>query len=189
MLEYLRHLIELLLSPSKGWEDLAASRADVAAMTRRGFYPLLVISALTEFCGLFYNKGLGVEVVFIRALIDFGAYFVSLYAARMLFGFYESRAAAGDETATEPAEVNRHVELLILMALGEMLLIQIAGNIVQAEVTVFKFLPIYVVLILCKALKFMDVPAAKAGAFIVLSSVATVVVPLVIYYLLSLILL
>lgn len=189
MLDYLRHLIELLLSPTKGWEDLSASQADVAVTTRRGFYPLLIVSALTEFCGLFYNKGLGVGEVCIRALIDFGAYFVSLYAARMLFGFYENRAMVSGEASQPDSGESKRVDLLILMALGEMLLIQIAGNIVQAEVTVFKFLPIYVVLILCKALKFLNVPAAKAGAFIVLSTVATVIVPLTIYYLLSLILL
>ena len=79
--------------------------------------------------------------------------------------------------------------LLMLLALGEMLLINIVCNLLQAEITILKFLPVYVILILYKGAEYIGVKADSVMAFTLVSAGATVAVPLVVSYLLSAILL
>lgn len=185
MLAYIKYLIQLLLAPSRGWQDVASSRPSPETLLRRGFYPLLALTAVMEFCGLFYNKGLSWDVFIIRAVIDFGAYFVALYIARVIFELYLKPMVP----SAEPEEVRRRGVVLILLALGEMLLVQIICNALQADITILKFLPLYVVLILYKGASFIGVKADAVMGFTLLAAGATVVVPELISYLLSLILL
>ena len=186
MLRYLKYLVQLLLSPSTGWEDVA-STADFtpAEMFRRGFMPLLALTALPEFTGLLYNKGLPSDVYIIRAVIDLGAYYVSFFIARVIFDASMPRLAP----TADAGSLRTRSHLLMLLALGEMLLINIVCNLLQAEITILKFLPVYVILILYKGAEYIGVKADSVMAFTLESAGATVAVPLVVSYLLSAILL
>jgi len=54
MFAFLKYLIQLLLSPSHGWEDLETRDPDPEEMTRSGLYPLMGIAAATEFLSFFF---------------------------------------------------------------------------------------------------------------------------------------
>ncbi len=185
MLSYLKYLFQLLLSPSNGWEDVRDSAPEPGVLLRRGFYPLLAVVAVAEFVGLLYNKGFTAEVLLIRAIIDLGAYFVSLYLARILLEMYIPPMMA----RLAPEELRGRVLTLILLALGEMLIFRLICNLLQADVTIIKFLPLYVVLILYKGRDYVGVPADSTMNFTCLTSLAIVLIPLILHYLLSLILL
>ncbi len=185
MLLYLKYLFQLLLSPSNGWEDVRDSAPEPGVLLRHGFYPLLGIVVAAEFAGLLYNKGLTADVLLIRAIIDFGAYFVSLYLARILLEMYLPGMMPRVDTETMRARILT----LILLALGEMLIFRLICNMLQADVTIIKFLPLYVVLILYKGREYVGVPSDSTMNFTCLTSLATVLIPLILHYLLSLILL
>ena len=59
MSAYLKYLFQLILSPSRGWEDLSHDGADPDELLRRGLYPLTGITALSEFLQLFYSRYAG----------------------------------------------------------------------------------------------------------------------------------
>lgn len=185
MLSYLKYLVQLLLSPLNGWEDLADTNPDSEKLLRRGFYPLLAITAATEFIGLFYNKGIGIDVFIIRAIIDLGAFSVALYLSRLVMeAFVRPLIASAD------AEVARNrLSVAVLMAFGEMLLIQILRNALQADITILKFMPLYIILILYKAEQYLNIKPDEILRFTLLASLATLAVPALISYILSLILL
>ena len=186
MLRYLKYLVQFLLSPSTGWEDVASTTDFTPAeMFRRGFMPLLALTALTEFPGLLYNKGLPIDVYIIRAVIDLGAYYVSFFIASVIFDASMPRLAP----TADAESLRTRSHLLMLLALGEMLLINIVCNLLQAEITILKFLPVYVILILYKGAEYIGVKADSVMAFTLVSAGATVAVPLVVSYLLSAILL
>ncbi|MDE6276807.1 MAG: hypothetical protein K2M06_01715 [Muribaculaceae bacterium] len=191
MLSYLKYLLQLLLVPSSGWDDIAQSSPDPAMLLRRGFYPLLAVVALSEFCGLLYNKGLSVDTVILRAIVDLGTYFVSYYLARIAFEMYIrplSIASAADSSDRSDAIASRSLSL-ILFALGEMLIFRFIANILQADITIIKFLPLYLILILYKARGFMNIRNDSVMNFTCLAAVATILIPLILHYILSAILL
>lgn len=181
MLEYLKYLVQLLLSPARGWEDISAKSPDPEEMTRKGLYPLIGIAAVSEFCAFFYLKGLKLDQVLVRAVLDFGTYFVSVFIAKLIYEIYLGKVIDGGEPNP------RKTASLTVFPLGLMVLLQIVENCLQANLTFLKFLPLYVILVLYKAIPYMGVKPNDELRFTGIASVATVVVPLAIYYLLDLI--
>ena len=178
MLEYLKLMMQLLLVPVRGWEDVSSASPDPDEMLRKGLYPLMGVAALSEFVSFFYVRELSLATVLVRAVVDFGAYFVSLFITRLIFDVYLARELEG-------GEVNRRKsETLTVFAIGIMVLFRIIGNCLPAVVNIFKFLPLYLVLILYKSIPYMGVRHDREFAFLGLTSIATVLVPLAIYYLL-----
>ena len=55
MVQYLKNLLQLVLLPFRGWEDVSATLSDPERLLRDGYYPLLGIAANTEFVRLFYH--------------------------------------------------------------------------------------------------------------------------------------
>lgn len=176
MLSFLKYLIQLVLSPANGWEDIASESPQPRALMRGGLVPLLCLTAASEFCALFWERGVQLGTVVIRALVDFGAYFVAVYIARLVFDMYMERAV-GRKVDTDRCGV------LAVMAVGIMVLIQLVDNICPWHLILLRFLPLYAVLVLYKGAKYLDVPPQRDISFLLLATLATVVTPLAIYYL------
>lgn len=183
MFDYLKYLVQLILSPSNGWEDIRTANPDPAQLQKKGLYPLIALAALTEFCVFFYNKDVSVAGVIIRALVDFGAYFISLYVAGLILDIYLPRMFEQSDSA---GNGNRQA-LLIVFSIGLMVLIQIVANCLQANLTFMKFVPLYVVLIIYKAARFMNIKSSYDLRFMCVASVALVVVPALLCFLIGLI--
>lgn len=181
MLEYLKLMMQLLLVPVRGWEDVSSASPDPEEMLRRGLYPLMGVAALTEFVSFCYVSGLTLSAVLVRAVVDFGAYFASVFIARLIFDVYLGRELEGGELN------RRKAETLTVFAIGIMIVFRIIGNCMPSDVNIFKFLPLYLVLVLYKAIPYMGVRRDREFSFLGLASIATVVVPLALYYLLYLI--
>lgn len=189
--QYLKYLIQLLLSPTQGWADIAGKDPEPAALFRRGLFPLMVVVALTEFFGLLYNKGYSVETVLVRVVIDFGAYFVAYLLARVIFEMYSRRLAAARGILIPDGEraIPRRDSTVIVMALGLMLLIQLVCNCLQAKLTLLAFMPLYVVLVIYKSTAYVGARDEGEMTYMLVASLATVVVPIALEWLLSIILL
>ncbi len=101
MLEYLKLMMQLLLVPVRGWEDVSSASPDPDEMLRKGLYPLMGVAALSEFVSFFYVRELSLATVLVRAVVDFGAYFVSLFIARLIFDVYTSPASLMGRTESQ----------------------------------------------------------------------------------------
>lgn len=178
MLKFLKYLVQLLLSPSHGWDDIAEEDPDSDVLQRRGLYPLLVVAALTEFLAFFYQRHVNVATVLIRAVADFGSFFIAIFIARIIFDSY-----LGPLTATGHYD-SRRASTLTIVGLGLMALIQTVGNCLPWSVMLMRFMPLYVVLVLYKAIPYMEVRRNCEMRFLLVVSSAVVAVPLLIYYLL-----
>ena len=175
MLQFLKHILQLMLSPAKGWEDVSQASEAPAELCSRGLYPLLGIAALSNFVRMLYGNGILLVTAIERAVVDFGAYFVTVYIARLVFDIYVGRFTAGQpprERVTVPTAV----------AVGILLPIHISDNILPWNLVLLRFLPLYAVLVLYKSSSYMDVPTSREMNYMIMATLATVVTPLVIYY-------
>lgn len=179
MFRFLKYVIQLILSPRQGWKDLQDSNPDPEEMLSQGLYPLLGIAAATEFLGLIYERHVTLAVVLMRAIGDFGAYFVSVFIARLIFELYLGRV-----TADKPDM--RRVNTMTVCGLGMMVLFQIITNCLPWNLVLLKFLPFYVVPVLYMAIPYIGISRNCELRFTGIASGAIVGVPLVIYYLLYL---
>lgn len=180
MLTYLRHLFQLILSPGRGWEDVSASVPDPDELQRRGLYPLLGIAAMTEFVQRLYVSGLELSLMLERAIVVFGAYFASVFVARLLLELTLPRVVDG--------ELNlRKCSVVTVCIIGLMVLIQILSNVLPSELTMLRFMPLLVVVTIYKAAKYLCVKADSIVNYLLVMTVATIITPLLLYYILYLI--
>ncbi|MCH5220944.1 MAG: hypothetical protein J1F05_01250 [Muribaculaceae bacterium] len=180
MFLFLKYLIQLILSPENGWQDLENSKPDATKLARTGLYPLLGILAATELLSFFYEKDITIGEVLIRAITDFGTFFASLFIAKLIIELYIGRL-----TASRP-DSNR-IDTLAVIGIGLMTLTQIINNCLPWSLVVLTILPIYVILVLFKAIPYIGINKDNELKFTGLCAGAIVAVPLIIYYLLHLI--
>ncbi len=182
MLSFLKYLIQLVLSPTHGWEDISRENPDPKELTARGLYPLMGIAAITEFLAFAYERNISIDKVLVRAVADFGAYFIGFFIAKLVFDIYLKNL-----TSSEPDKSN--VATFSTMAIGLMVFIQIISNCLPWKSLVFvKLLPLYTILVIFHAAPYLKIRKNREMNFVGIATGATVAVPLVLYYFLYFIL-
>lgn len=180
MLRYLKNLFQLVLAPTKGWEDVSASLESPERLMRDAFFPLLGVAAASEFIRLFYHNSGGFLTVFELAIALFGSFFVSFFVGRIILSNYLVNLVAGELNQTK-------LSTFIIYGLGLLLLIEIIENILPTELTLVKFLPLFVALILYRATAYLSVKSGSELRFLCVAALAVIVLPIVIFSLLELI--
>ena len=117
----------------------------------------------------------------VSAVVDFGAYFVALFIAKLIFEIYLPGLVDGGEPSRHKSQT------FIVFSIGMMVLLQIVCNCLPSTLTIAKFLPLYVVLVIYKAVPYMSIRQDSELRFLGVASVATVAVPLFLYYIFYLI--
>lgn len=180
MLLYLKNLVQLILSPQKGWEDISASLQKPDTLLKNGYYPLLGIAALSEFVRLAYGVQYGLSTILELAIALFGTYFISYFIARLILDYYLRPMIDG--------ELNRiRSGLFTIYGLSLMAIIEIIDNLIPTDLTIIKFLPVFVALILYRGNKFMAIKQDSEIRFLFLLTVALIFIPICIFCILKLI--
>lgn len=151
MLHYLKLMLQLLMSPLRGWEDVAEC-ADTSRRTLLyGLLPLAGFAAISCFLGAFYQIHPTFAALLRDAVIEFIKYVVAYFVGVAVLSNILPRL-------TVSGKVNRErVELMCAYGVGIMSLIGLLSNLFPMEIVLFQFLPIYVVIVLCLGRKFVDV--------------------------------
>lgn len=174
MLTLFKYIIQLILSPKNGWEDLARQNPDPDHLLIKGLYPLMGLAAATEFLGMLYHEA-NLAHVLIGVVNIFGTYFVTVFIAKLLFEMYLDKLAD-----TEIDE--RRSSTLIVVGVAMMVTFQLIENCLPWGLLIVKFLPIYAILVLSKGTEYLGLTKHKELKFTALSGFAIVAVPLFIYY-------
>lgn len=180
MLKYLKNICQLVLSSSKGWEDVSASLSDPEQLMKDGYIPLVGVAAASEFVRLLYRDSGGFLTVMELAIALFGTYFVSYYVARLILEYY-LRPIINSEVN------NVKLSTFTIYGLGMLAIIEFIENVMPTDLTLVKFLPLFVALVLYKGAKYMSVKPEKELAFLGLVVLAIIVVPIGIFSILKLI--
>lgn len=171
MIKYLKNICQLILSPSKGWEDISASMTDVDVLFKKSYLPLIAVAAISEFVRLFYPNNGGFLTVFEMSIALFCTYFVSYYIARLILENYLKPFVT--------TEINGlRVATFVLYGLGLLAIIELIENVIRTELMLVKFLPLFIALVLFKGSKYMTVKSDKEFSFLCLAVVSVIAVPI-----------
>lgn len=178
MKTYLRHLIQLILSPRNGWEDIEKADVDPSLLLGRGYYPLIAIAALSvyfkavwthaAFLQLFFEMIVWFVVFFVGYF--FGVFVLSLFVEPMVDGKYDD-----DRCHT-----------FVAYTLGIEAVIAIICQCLPVTTLVLFFLPCYVALVEWKGVGYMKIKPVKVGLFMILAIFGVLLPPYILYYIFSL---
>ncbi|MDE5989821.1 MAG: hypothetical protein K2H17_10555 [Duncaniella sp.] len=179
MRRYLKYLFQLVLSPGNGWEDIEVAADNPRSIAARGFYPLIAVTALSEFMqGVYHNSEF--LVLFMKMIVTFLVYFVSYF-----FGVFALSLFAEPTLEKRYDETRCHT--FVLYTLGLLALISLIINLLPITSVMLFFLPFYVALIQWKGVSYMGVKAEKVGIFMIIAILGVLMPPYFLYFLFSLI--
>lgn len=178
MFLFIRYLIQLLLSPSRGWEDISSAAQTCDVIKRNGFYPWLGFVAMSNFLQLIYSPTLTFFECLLGAIAVAGGLFISLYLGRLFLDF------------TLPEHVDAKLNItkintFCIYMVALMGIYSVISNAMPANLTFLYFLPLLSVVIIFRATAYLGISHDRIAVFICLASVATIVVPIAVIALLQ----
>jgi len=151
MLHYLKLMLQILMAPQRGWEDVEAAGETSRHTLLRGLLPLVGLAALTVGFGALYQLHPTFPALLIKAVVTFVRYAISYFIGVAVLTYALPRLTRDGLVSRE------RVELFCAYCVGMMALIGILENLLPMELTLLQFLPIYVVVVICQGRAFVDV--------------------------------
>lgn len=173
LLFFLKNILQLILAPSNGWEDIQREEQPVETVTSRGLYPLMAIMLLTVFVRPLYSIEKFELVSMLQiALVQFVALFVALYGSRTIMEHYLPVYNATGQS--DPVAVGN----VAVYGTGLMTVIQIVENLIPIELTVIQMLPAFAAICVWKAAPYLDIERNRETKFMLIC-VASLILPVI----------
>lgn len=178
MLRFLRYISQLIISPSNGWEDIAARAKSPAEIARNGFYPLVAITASSVFARLFYGGARlnPLPELIKEAVVTFVMFFASYFLASFCWSVFAGKFSAKSE-ATEMKQ-----NTFIIYNLALLSIIQIIANCLPISLSLVQFLPLFILVIIWAGHTYVCVKPQSIFTFMLFSAMTILVPPYVIFY-------
>ncbi len=181
MLNFLKCLLQLILSPGMGWEDISHQGRERSDLLRRGLFPFICIAAASAFVPLFYSGGPTIVVSFIRAVILLVSLWAGFYIAGFVMPLLLPDCTGGDYN-------DKRTSSFIIYSTALMALVILIQEVLPFDVGVTWFLPVYVGLVMWKGSKYVGVQPSRQGYFVVLAVCSVILPPYLLIWLFNILL-
>ncbi|MBO4954808.1 MAG: hypothetical protein J6C77_00200 [Muribaculaceae bacterium] len=158
---YIRDMLQLMLSPKKGWEDVSADGFDPAVLFRTGFLPLVLLAAAAGMLQWAYHTDVSWWIWVERSLVDLLKLIATYYIASFVFTLYLPTCVDGGYNDTK-------CMTFITYGTGMIALITLIINCMPMTFSVLYMMPVYALYVLWRGLHYMSVSFNGVGTFIML---------------------
>lgn len=170
MLDYIKSLFQLILSPGRGWEDIARAKYDPRRLATSCLYKLIAVAAVSVFCQWLWEP----DMTFIRLLMlaiitfvmFFAGYFIGIFGLSIIMPHFSAGSV-----------VDNKIHIFVNYSIGLLVLIQLFNNLMPINVPLIYFLPLYVAVVQWKGSAYMQVPESYAGRFVLLAAPLVILPP------------
>lgn len=180
-LHYLRYMLQLVLSPKHGWEDVAYDNPPLRSLMVSGFVPWLVVASVSALVPFLRTGDAAGLAMVIAAMVMFLKYFVTYFFAGFLFQLFIPALSKG-------AYNEQNCNVLLVCSIGLLAFISIIKNCVPVDMPVVNFFPLYVLLIMWRGNRYLKVPKANGFKFAALCFASTLLPPMLLQMLFNLLL-
>lgn len=162
MWSFIKHIIQLVISPAKGWEDVSHAGLQPAELTRRGLYPMLAVLAVASMINLAYYDHFTLIEGLQTAIAKFTSYFVTLFIAQYLFSIFMP-GIAGNAGSTFKDNS------FVIYSLSTLIFLTIITFLIPGNLAILKIIPALTIFVMFKGARYLDVKEEKMGHFMFLS--------------------
>lgn len=168
MLNYLKLMLQLVLAPSRGWDDVAEAAPESRRILLAGLIPLCVLTGFSVGVSALWETHPQLSVIIIRSVITFAVYMLTYFIAQALLTALLPRISADGLVDRE------RVALFSAFCVGQMSVIGLLENLLPAELALLQFLPLFVVVVMAKARRFLGVDESKTGLMVAFEVVSVI---------------
>lgn len=173
-------MLQLVLAPVKGWEDVSADGFESRTLLVRGLIPFIALVSLTVFMRMVYNPDASAVVLLQQAILCFVKFFVTYFLASFAFTFYLPVVVDGELSM-------KKCHTFIIYGVGLLALCALIRNFMPVDMALVLVMPLYVLYILWRGLHYMSISFNGVGTFLLLVIFAVIVPPYLIQYLFDLV--
>lgn len=175
---FLKLLVQLILAPRNGWEDIESEGCEPEWAFAHGLVPLAAIASLSTFMAKVYHHDLLWTTLIQKAIVVFAAFFAAIYVAEFFFSmFFLSDIDTSLDT--------RRIRSFLIYSLSVMAFMTAIINCVPFS-PVLVLLPLYSIVVMRKGARYLSVLPARVGHFMMLSIFSVFAPPFLIIFLFGL---
>lgn len=178
---YLRDMVQLVMSPVHGWEDISYDNPDLRRLMTKGWLVWLLVASCTVVLRPAYMGNFEWFDAMARFLATFIKFFVTFYIGGFMFSAFMG-------VITQGAGVERLNNTLIVFSVGLLIMIDVIKNCLPVDISMINFFPLYVLYIMWRGERFVKVAAGRQLQYVALSFVSVILPPYLIQMMLNLLL-
>ena len=177
---FCKNMVQLVLSPTHGWEDVADEPEQPQVLLEKGFYPLLALVGVTAMTnGLYHPEPYSYVLQLQTAIAQVVALFVSMMLARAAFEAILPNVAGCPEDKVR-------FNTVCIYGISLMALIEIIGNLSPTPLAALWFLPIFIVPMIWQARNYLQVAKERQAAYLLVAFLTIIAMPVFFGWLLRL---
>lgn len=167
MLLYLKLMLQLVLAPLKGWEDVELTAPNPRRLFAAGLVPLCVVAGICASLAAWWLTASSLFTLIMRGIVCAVKYILAYYIAQAILISLLPRI-------TTDGLIDRdRVNIFATLCVGIMACIGIIINAFPME-DIFLFLPLIVVVIIYRARRFLCVERKKTGMMIAIGIISVI---------------
>ncbi|MDE7154550.1 MAG: hypothetical protein K2O00_08965 [Muribaculaceae bacterium] len=173
MLTFIGYIIQLMIKPQRGWEDLAKADFSARRLLVSGLIPLILLTAAVSFVRISYFSDYtwvdALQDAVINAVTFFGTYFIATFLLSLRLPYMQTEP--GDS-----AENNNKVDIFSAGIVGILLLITLVSNLIPLDISLLQYLPLYSAYVIWKGAPYLGIAKENIGQFMIIA-VASLIIP------------
>ena len=172
-------LVQIILNPRQGWTDAEKDRYSYRELLLTGFIPLLIIVGVAPLTSAYFKLSMTYTEAIISGVIDFSGYFVSVYLCAYLLEW-------GLEKWVGPKKASQNsLMTFIIYTISVMAFITLLTDVLPVDLSLWSFLPLYVIYIIWCGGRFLGIPSDRKPQFLAVGLLGLFCPPYIILYCLS----
>lgn len=163
MRHYLKNILQLLLSPVHGWEEVSRDGLTPEHIASHGLYPLIGLASVTYFVQGIYAVHFELVTLLLHALAVFMSLFVSFFIGKLGLETFTARYV-------DTGKLNVFkTDTLAAYTIGILGIMQIVGNVLPVQTVLVYLLPVFAVIVIWKSCRYLDITVEKEANFTVMA--------------------
>lgn len=168
MFSYLKLMLQLVLAPSRGWVDVAKADPSPQRLLLFGLLPLSLLTGASVGLSALWLTKYSVLSLILGGVVCFVTYMLTYFIAQALLTSLLPRV-------TEDGLVDRdRISVFSSLCVGIMAVIGMIENLFPAEVPIFQFLPLFLIVVIYRARTFLGVDRTKGGMMLAFGIIAII---------------
>lgn len=165
---YLRYLLQLVLAPGNGWEDIALSGQQGRTVLVRGLIPLALVYAITAAVPTLYHTGMEPMAVVQTAVLEFAVIFAGYYIGLLALTMAAPTLCIPPADDLQAEDSDNRLRLVCSYTLGLVTLTGILVNCLPGRFAVLGYIPVYIAIIVWRAEEFAGIRSGSSFMFALL---------------------
>lgn len=170
MRHFLKNILQLLLSPVHGWEEVSRDGLTPEHIASRGLYPLIGLASVTYFVQGIYAVHFELVPLLQHALAVFVSLFLSFFIGKLGLETF-----TGKYVDTGKLNIFK-TDTLAAYTIGILGIMQIVGNLLPVQTVLVYLLPVFAVIVIWKSCRYLDIAVEKETSFTAMT-IGVLIVP------------